>query len=440
VYAQSGATVTVHGSVLEGCHASGLFLPEADATIDTCVIRGIQPETASNEYGYGVDFEPQTSTTHTLTMRHVLVEQTTTDGVLVASKATADLEDTFVRDTQPSPNEGVAFGVNVTSQQDYPYVPSATVHASLVEGNGTNGIQVLNGVLDLESSVVRGTLPHPDGSSGVGVAVITNPTLTGAASITIGGCLIERNHAAGIGFAGSTGVVQASVIRDTAIETSTQSLGLGMQVSLELQSKKPSKVQVHGCVLSGNSAAGILVTSSSLQMDGSVVKDSLAAPTGGGEGDGIDIEPDPNLSATEAGPMTTLDLSSSLVDGNGGVGVFAGSASMTLTSCIVRGTLASADGSFGDGVTAGLGASATVNASIIEGNARAGISTFGGAITLTSSAVQCNPIDLDGEVYQGQQYSFTASADVCGCGSGGGSCEVLSSGLGPPQPIAVPGG
>jgi hypothetical protein len=55
---------------------------------------------------------------------------------------------------------------------------------------------------------------------------------------------------------------------------------------------------------------------------------------------------------------------------------------------------------------------------------------------LRDNTIDCNPIDLNGEVFQGLGFSFEdQGGNVCGCGSDQRVCTALSTQLEPPQPI-----
>ena len=74
---------------------------------------------------------------------------------------------------------------------------------------------------------------------------------------------------------------------------------------------------------------------------------------------------------------------------------------------------------------------ATLDRVRLEGNARAGLSSFGAAATLGSTLLGCNAFDLEGEAFDGQPFSFTSlEGNVCGCPPSG-ECQVLSASLDP---------
>jgi hypothetical protein len=95
------------------------------------------------------------------------------------------------------------------------------------------------------------------------------------------------------------------------------------------------------------------------------------------------------------------------------------------------------DGRFGDGIIAhGLFAPAnlSIHASRIENSARAGIASFGSFVSLSDSRVQCAGFDLEGEILDGQNFSFDdGGGNACGCPTADHPCAVVSTNLDPPE-------
>jgi hypothetical protein len=96
-------------------------------------------------------------------------------------------------------------------------------------------------------------------------------------------------------------------------------------------------------------------------------------------------------------------------------------------------------GTFGDGVSvvrSDQDANAFIWASRIEATARAGVSNFGGKVEISTTTLECNPIQLNGESLEGADASFVDSGGVgCGCAGSTETCAVSSSELTPPEPL-----
>ena len=145
---------------------------------------------------------------------------------------------------------------------------------------------------------------------------------------------------------------------------------------------------------------------------------------------------------TETGARAAAAIRSSLVDGNHDLGLVVASSDVSVDATLVRGTLARAsDGGFGDGVVvvaAGGPASAVVSTSRVEGSARAGLASFGAHVSLGTTALECNTIQLDSEPFVGQTPTFEdLGGNVCGCAGEESPCQVLSTSLTPPEPLAA---
>ena len=81
-----------------------------------------------------------------------------------------------------------------------------------------------------------------------------------------------------------------------------------------------------------------------------------------------------------------------------------------------------------------------MTSSHIETSARAGLSNFGATVALGASALACNSIDLDGETYHGQPFSFESlGGNACGCDPADVACKVQSVGLEPPEAVSGSG-
>jgi hypothetical protein len=128
------------------------------------------------------------------------------------------------------------------------------------------------------------------------------------------------------------------------------------------------------------------------------------------------------------------------VAGNRGSGIDVGAADAIIESTVVHDTQSQPDGQFGDGIAVvsawTIQATATITAARISSSARAGIASFGGLVTVGSTAFECNAIDLDGEYHQPFDYGFDdLGGNVCRCGAQTSSCAVQSANLMPPQPL-----
>ncbi|MBW2456902.1 MAG: hypothetical protein JRI68_20475 [Deltaproteobacteria bacterium] len=126
-----------------------------------------------------------------------------------------------------------------------------------------------------------------------------------------------------------------------------------------------------------------------------------------------------------------------------GFGVELSSAEAVLEATEIRQVASFADGFFGDGVLAAggdLGTTVAVRGCRIADAARASLANFGAHAIVQTTAFECAPIHLNGEVFDDQPYFFdNEGGNSCGCGEDQHGCKALSSSLEPPGP-AIGGG
>ncbi len=70
---------------------------------------------------------------------------------------------------------------------------------------------------------------------------------------------------------------------------------------------------------------------------------------------------------------------------------------------------------------------------IVAQSKRAGVASFAGDISMGGVWLDCNTIDLNGEIVMHFPFDITNTGDNrCGCGDAIWPCQVLSSNLAPP--------
>jgi hypothetical protein len=186
---------------------------------------------------------------------------------------------------------------------------------------------------------------------------------------------------------------------------------------------------------------GLFVSGSNGLVESTVVCDILP-DSNGRFGRGICVQDNP-----ATGNLGTVTLRGSLVEHNHEIALFVGDSDATVQSTVLRDTVPSPTWGHGDGLViislSASRASARLSDSLVQANARAGIASFGSAVTLTHAAFDCNPIhlngereyDLPGEEPLSQAYDFDDQGrNECGCGQQTEACTVLSAGLEPPAP------
>jgi hypothetical protein len=223
--------------------------------------------------------------------------------------------------------------------------------------------------------------------------------------MTIGGSVIERYVQYGA-FTDADLSLSATVVRDALPSTdgtipSAMAFNSGAVGSLQ------------DCLIE-RSGVGLLVRSATASVERLALRDA-------------------SLLGTVVLEGSTVDIHTSTFERTTGVGLYVRDSTATLDQIIVRET-APKDGLYGDGVTAAV-ASVDIKASRIESSARCGVSNFGGVVRIGGVALECNAIDLDGEVYEGSAFTFEEGQGelTCGCGGEADECLVESSSIGPPS-------
>ena len=179
---------------------AGVLAVGADLTVERSVVRDAGPG-ASGIGGIGSGTAPAR-----LTVRDCLVARNGLDGVEVQAGVEAIVERTLVRDTGMRDDMGptdLSFGLNAQ--------PGSILSASecVVAGGRWLGVLFAQAKGTLSHTVVRDTQPHATGVLGLGVAVITG------SSVSLSGCVVDRNRGAGIGVQDSAVTVDAMAVRST---------------------------------------------------------------------------------------------------------------------------------------------------------------------------------------------------------------------------------
>lgn len=324
-----------------------------------------------------------------------------------------------------------------------------TLRRSLVERASDTGVAVEGATLTIEDSVIRDT-QDLDGDPGWGVHAFASSVLNVKRSV-VGGSFL------GIAARRSQATLEGVVVRDTT-----------WAISNAFDAEGGSTLEASGCVVERYGQYGVYNDSSatltgmvfrdSVQLPGEIIANAIAfngGSSGGCQGClvergvvGLTVR---GASATVAGLVvrdttrlgaviiqgSTVDIRSSSFERTGGVGVYVASGSSAKVAEVIVRDTAAIEGLYGDGVTASTG-NADVSDVRIEGNARCGVSNFAGVVRLGGAVLECNAIDLDGEVVGEAAFSFEEGdgPNTCGCDGEPRACQVVSSSLAAPS---IPG-
>lgn len=352
-----------------------------------------------------------------------LVERVAVGGVYVAG-ATVDVEATVVRAIQPKP---VAAGVIAELNPATGRSPTLGVRGSVVEDCEAAGVSVAGGTATVEASVVRANVTAAGALDGVGILTSLPPDAAGRNTLTVRASVVEGNESGGIVANACDVSVETTVIRGNGVG---HSIGAGVAFQSDAAAGE-SVGTVRDSVVTGNGRVGLFVVGSHVELVATRVADTT--PDGGGLfGRGVMLQSDTD------GRSAALTAGSSVIAHNHDHGIVVLGAELTFDHGVVRDTqLQQAAGVMGDGIAVvGPGPSrATVTDSLIEHNARCGLSCFGATIELATTRLSCNAIALDGETLGGVDCELhDGGGDVCDCDGKQGPCAMQSSSLAPPAP------
>jgi hypothetical protein len=434
IAAVSGATVDVATTVVERTLDEAINASAASLSVTGSVVRDTGVEVSTQIRGWGVVISSSApgGAPSTLKLSGSLVERNREYGVYIGGHVTATVDDTLVTGTLER-SDGTR-GSGLQAQSVGGIQASATITRSLFEKNFFNGVSSVGSQIIVRNCVVRDNRAEASTQQGDGIAVSYSDDQSAKASLEVHGSLVERNEGDAISIQSSTAIVESTLIRDTKPVITTSADGVGIFVARNAADAPRSSVQVQASVVRNANGTGIALSGADVTIEGTVVRDTRMVTVGAQSfGDGVVAYPDANYPST-----ATLAMTSCLVAGNDSTGVFVQTGTATIDKTHVTGTAVDASGGFGDGVATVETGSTTLTGSLVDGCARAGVSTFGSALSIGGSAIVCNGIALDGEPgpATGTPYSVDVLAsNDCGCDPTRTACQVLSSSLAAPTAV-----
>ncbi len=310
---------------------------------------------------------------------------------------------------------------------------------SLVERNKEMGVYLAGGQITIESCVVRDTATYPPDVTGhgygYGIGIHDHPITGVRAEGLIRSCVVEWNHDQGVLVAGSDVTIEASVIRDTQPDD-YGGFGQGASIIDGRFAAQRANVTLRGCMVERNRKGGVLIGGSDVVIEATTVRHSLPNAQGA-YGGGVAVQDDP-----ATGHRGMLTLVRSVVQHNHRTGLFVGGSDAVVERSVVRDTLPTPAGFFGDGVTVvnrgetGSEGNLLMRDSRIEHNLRAGLAVFGATAALAGSVVSCNAFELTTDVIFDKPATLKDDGgNFCGCPQVSDSCHAVSPGLEPPEPL-----
>ena len=322
-------------------------------------------------------------------------------------------------------------GVDVISQ----VAPtSATLRRVLVEGAKDVGIFAVGATLVLDGTTVRGSLPNATGSLGVGLFARAGD---GALALAIPSVVhaersvVEGHFGAGISLSGGELVATRSVVRDIAPQAADGEDGFGVFAIEDPTVSLPSVISLDRVVVERTFAGGVVMQEGQLDATRLTVVD--VGPNQATQAFGAGV-------AFQLGPAggATGTLTDSTVVRAHGQGVFVAASEAIVERTYVRDTLPyDAEAAFGDGVLVAAfdeQASLAVHGSRVDNSVRAGVASFGAAVSVGETLMVCNSIDLNGQDLGGTSSFVDEGGNVCRCDGVDHACQLQGAALLPPTP------
>jgi len=251
---------------------------------------------------------------------------------------------------------------------------------------------------------------------------------SGRATLQVSDSLLTRNANVAIASHGDL-VLERSVVRDT-FPTPTATFGYGVGLQAEPGFPAPTASIVSSQV-ERSTTCDITISGANVTIEGTLITGTLSDPVGQ-YGRGLCVQQ--NAEGLPGNATVRFSAIASTLDQ--GISVF-GSA-MVFEASAVDWTAARPDGLFGDGIAVvhkAVPSSVVLTQSRVAAATCAGIANFGSDVTLGTALLECSPIQLNAETYDGVAATFVdSSGNDCGCESERATCKAISAGLTPPDP------
>lgn len=261
----SPAELSVQGCLLERTSSTGLRFEGATATIEDTVVRDTQPNVAG-DYGRGLDAisDASSSTPASIVVRRSIVEQSREQGLVVFG-SDLTVEDCLVRDTLPQASDQ-RLGVGIHAlRHDAPGLRSQlTVTRTVVERSHYCGVCATDSELTMSATTVRDVQPEQSSAEyGFGARVYgQDPSVGQQPAGTIQGSLLEHTHLIGLAIASGEVTVETTLIRDTQPRASDLMFGRGISVEIGDETELSSTMIARGLHVEASHEVGIHVLAS----------------------------------------------------------------------------------------------------------------------------------------------------------------------------------
>jgi hypothetical protein len=423
------ARLSLEHSVISRAKRAGVLVQASDATVFDSVVRDIDPDTAML-FGHGIEIhgDPSTLEASVVEVRSSVIEGAHNMAVLI-NGAEVTFDGTLVRDILPEPGTGKA-GEGIIVQAAATGLRGHTsIVRSVVERTHATGVFVIGADVTLEGSIVRDVQPGIAGGQsglGIGLGAQNHPNLPERANVVVKNSRLDRNVGQSLRSQGSDISIEGLAIADTLPKVPEQTAGHGLVV-VPGATGQPSTAVVTASLVERCHETGIGVSDATAHIENVLVRDMLPRESDKIRGYGIDVQ---RVNGTASGTLRDV-----VIENVVGVGLMARDAPLDAERVRIIGVAAQPDGLYGDGMCVALG-SGIVRDSYIEGAARVGFASFGGQVTLMSTRLECNLIQLSGQAYMNLDYAFVDGGENrCGCAEATEQCKLVVTEIEPPPAI-----
>jgi hypothetical protein len=248
--------------------------------------------------------------------------------------------------------------------------------------------------------------------------------------VSLDGAVLVANADAALLVSGSTVRVKDGYLGNLS---ATDPTGPGVIVERDVPRGYPADLTMTSTIVQRTRDAAIDVNSATVTLEDVTLRDTFGRSGDGCSGQGI-------RARTHRGTQAQVTLRRSLIDGSRQAAIHAHGAQVTVDHSILRNAAPreatkSCAPHLGDGVTlnklANAETSLTLDHSRIDGNARAAVASFGGAVTTKGSVLACNGrglVSVDG--------APVIEGTLCGCEPGLLPCSAEHASL---EPWVSPG-
>lgn len=427
------ASFTLSRSLVERATEIGVYPQGVDATIAETVVRDTLPN-AQQQFGRGIAVRDYaiTGARSTATIRASVIEGNRYSGLHV-SGSDVTVDGSVIRDQLEQPFDSAGGrGINAQLDLQSGQPPALQISGSVLERNRDAAIFADGTQLTIERTVVRDTSASAENvlaQGGRGVNVQVEPTTGTRVSLVLRSSLIATSNDVGVYIFASDATLEGVLVRDTSPLASDGSGGRALDVQDSSFSMEPSHATIKYSTFERSFDIGVFVAGSELELDASVIRDTTGRQDTGSAGYGLAVRESELFDL-----RSRATVRGSAVERSVSAGILLFRSDATIESSQVIAVASDRNGTFGDGIFADELSVATIQGARFEACARAGVAAFGADISLASSVIECAALPLNGEQAGQSSYSFLdQGGNVCGCGGQTEICQVLSSALAVPE-------